>query len=159
MVKPGGTGRASTDVISARLAPFPPRRSLSSMGGRACVWSKSKTNGIGPPCPGMANRVRAAVIGWSFQARNEAGRSYSTGPLRPSGAPGRLLLAGCRPGDLALEDLLGLAHEVPHDRQLLRLEPLGDLLHLLDDGLLRVLEPFLGRRYQLDPDAAAIVGI
>ncbi len=35
MVKPGGTGRASTDVISARLAPLPPRRSFISMGGLA----------------------------------------------------------------------------------------------------------------------------
>ncbi len=57
MVNPGGTGSLSTDVISARLAPLPPRRSLSSMGGWACVWSKSKTNGIGPPCPVRAHRV------------------------------------------------------------------------------------------------------
>src|ERR1700722_18511628 len=53
MVKPGGTGNSSTDVISARLAPLPPRRSLSSMGGRGCLWSKSKTYGIRPPCPGQ----------------------------------------------------------------------------------------------------------
>ena len=33
MVKPGGTGSSSTDVISARLAPLPPRRSFISMGG------------------------------------------------------------------------------------------------------------------------------
>ena len=33
MVNPGGTGSSSTDVISARLAPLPPRRSLSSIGG------------------------------------------------------------------------------------------------------------------------------
>ena len=33
MVKPGGTGSSSTEVISARLAPFPPRRSFISIGG------------------------------------------------------------------------------------------------------------------------------
>ena len=34
MVNPGGTGRASTEVISARLAPLPPRRALRSLGAR-----------------------------------------------------------------------------------------------------------------------------
>src|ERR1700721_1073703 len=93
MVNPGGTGRASTDVISARLAPFPPRRSLSSMGGRAWVWSKSKTYGIGPPCPGMANRVEAAVIGWSLlPAAIAAGRKQPTGPAEPSWVAGWALL-------------------------------------------------------------------
>src|SRR5215207_2511707 len=45
MVKPGGTGRPRTDVISARLAPLPPRRSFRSMGARRCLWSKLKTYG------------------------------------------------------------------------------------------------------------------
>ncbi len=43
IVKPCGTGRPSTEVISAKLAPFPPRRSLSSIGARGCAWSKSYT--------------------------------------------------------------------------------------------------------------------
>src|SRR5664279_1917258 len=47
MVNPGGTGRPSTDVISARFAPLPPSRSFISIGGLRWVWSKSKTNGIG----------------------------------------------------------------------------------------------------------------
>jgi hypothetical protein len=34
MVNPGGTGSFSTEVISARLAPLPPRRSFISIGGR-----------------------------------------------------------------------------------------------------------------------------
>src|SRR3954471_11245520 len=46
MLKPGGTGTPSTDVISARLAPLPPRRSFISIGGLRCLWSKAKTNGI-----------------------------------------------------------------------------------------------------------------
>src|SRR5580692_6628387 len=62
MVNPCGTGSLSTDVISARLAPLPPRRSLSSIGGRGCVWSKSKTYGIGPPCPGPPGRVASAAL-------------------------------------------------------------------------------------------------
>ena len=33
IVNPGGTGRLSTEVISARLAPLPPRRSFISIGG------------------------------------------------------------------------------------------------------------------------------
>ena len=37
IVKPGGTGSFSTLVISARLAPLPPRRSLYSIGGRRCL--------------------------------------------------------------------------------------------------------------------------
>src|SRR2546421_4851638 len=43
MVNPGGTGSSRTDVISARLAPLPPRRSFISMGGLRCLWSKLKT--------------------------------------------------------------------------------------------------------------------
>ncbi len=34
MVKPGGTGSASTEVISARLAPLPPSRAFRSLGAR-----------------------------------------------------------------------------------------------------------------------------
>ena len=41
IVKPDGTGSSSTDVISARFAPLPPRRSLSCIGGRLCLWSKA----------------------------------------------------------------------------------------------------------------------
>ena len=41
IVKPGGTGSLSTLVISARLAPLPPRRSLYSIGGRRCLWSNA----------------------------------------------------------------------------------------------------------------------
>src|ERR1700733_12572651 len=122
MVNPGGTGRASTDVISARLAPLPPKRSLSSMGGRAWVWSKSKTYGIGPPCPGMASRTGAAVIGWSLPCPNRAGNTEPTGPSGPLVILRGPLLERGRPGDLALEDLLGLPHEVAHDGQFLCLE-------------------------------------
>jgi hypothetical protein len=39
MVKPGGTGSFSTDVISARLAPLPPSRSFMSLGARRWRWS------------------------------------------------------------------------------------------------------------------------
>src|ERR1700722_12967590 len=67
MVKPGGTGSASTDVISARLAPLPPRRSLSSIGGRGGVGSESKTDGIGAPCPGPPRRERSTA--WSGPSR------------------------------------------------------------------------------------------
>src|SRR5437588_11266591 len=43
MVKPGGTGRPSTEVISARLAPLPPSRSFMLIGGFRCLWSNAKT--------------------------------------------------------------------------------------------------------------------
>src|SRR5829696_3921039 len=43
MVNPGGTGSPSTEVISARLAPLPPKRSLRDIGGLRCLWSKAKT--------------------------------------------------------------------------------------------------------------------
>ena len=49
IVKPGGTGSLSTEVISARFAPLPPRRSFRSIGGRRCAWSKSKTYRMEPP--------------------------------------------------------------------------------------------------------------
>src|SRR5271169_1684865 len=124
MVNPGGTGSSSTDVISARLAPLPPRRSLSSIGGRACVWSKSKTNGIGPPCPGRTNRVASAFT------RNGA-LPTRDGPPQPTFPLVLLRIASAlrvtallavrgrgvshdRGCDLALEDLLRLAHEVAH---------------------------------------------
>src|SRR5271166_6231178 len=61
--------------------------------------------------------------------------------------------------DLALEDLLGLAHEVAHDGQLVGLEALGHLAHLLGDRLLQSLQPVLGLRDDLDPDAAAVLGV
>src|ERR1700722_14677571 len=128
MVKPGGTGSLRTDVISARLAPLPPRRSLSSMGGWACVWSKSKTNGIGPPCPVRAHRdVASAVHSKWMPSQPGTGIASLLSFRRSSGALGggagrrarRVLLAVPRPrlarhrsGDVALEDLLGLAHEV-----------------------------------------------
>jgi hypothetical protein len=110
----------------------------------------------------MANRVRAAVIGWSF-LRSPIGAGTATayrpattliGPWAAASSAGRATA-----GDLALEDLLGLPHEVTHDGQLLRLEALGHLLHLLDDGLLGVLQPLLGRRHQLHPDPAAVIGV
>src|SRR5581483_10064181 len=159
MVKPGGTGRPSTDVISARLAPLPPRRSLSSMGGRACVWSKSKTYGIGPPCPGMANRVRAAVCKAMLPdlqpGRNASAYWASRLPFV------RIKLFGTRDfaADLALKDLLGPPHEVPHNGELLRFETLGQLPHLLLDRLLRALEPAKRGRGQLHPDATSILGV
>src|ERR1700722_24537 len=129
MVNPGGTGSASTDVISARLAPLPPRRSLSSMGGRACVWSKSKTYGIGPPCPGMANRVHAVrheviVLRPRVQSRAKASAYWPAAAPSVGFVP---LLAPVPARDLALEDLLGLPHEVAHDGQFLGLEALRDL--------------------------------
>ena len=37
IVNPGGTGSFNTLVISARLAPLPPRRSLYSIGERRCL--------------------------------------------------------------------------------------------------------------------------
>ncbi len=37
IVKPGGTGSSRTEVISARLAPLPPSRSLRLMGGLRCL--------------------------------------------------------------------------------------------------------------------------
>ena len=88
----GRHGRASTDVISARLAPLPPRRSLSSMGGCAWLWSKSKTYGIGPPCPGMANRVERRSLGGRFPTHSGAEIAQPTGPPPPSVVPGRPLL-------------------------------------------------------------------
>ena len=81
--EPRGTGSSSTDVISARLAPLPPRRSFSSIGGRGCVWSKSKTYGIGPPCPGRAKpRWRARSLG----TPPNLGRGCSA-PTFPPGPP------------------------------------------------------------------------
>src|ERR1700674_4246967 len=67
MVKPGGTGNLSTDVISARLAPLPPRRSFSSIGGRGCLWSKAKTYFIRAPegsnggPPSLVSRLEAEL--------------------------------------------------------------------------------------------------
>src|SRR5271156_6180612 len=146
MVKPGGTGSCSTEVISARLAPLPPRRSLSSMGGRPCVWSKSKTNGIGPPCPGRTSRVASALT------RDGALPTWD-GPPQPTFLPvllrigsalrattrtavGGLGVTRDRSYDVSLEDLFCLAHEVAHDCQFVGLEALGHLAHLLGDGLL-----------------------
>ena len=37
IVKPCGTGRPKTVIISARFAPLPPRRSLYSIGERRCL--------------------------------------------------------------------------------------------------------------------------
>src|ERR1700728_3563044 len=169
MVKPGGTGSSSTDVISARLAPLPPRRSLSSMGGRACVWSKSKTNGIGPPCPFRAPRSERGSLEVVALPTWEK-RSQPTFPpalLRIGSGPGAAARSVVRrPGvllegaaDLALEDLLRLAHEVAHDGQLVGLEALGHLAHLLGDRLLQALQALLGRRDHLDPHAAAVLGV
>src|ERR1700722_15377365 len=118
MVNPGGTGSLSTDVISARLAPLPPRRSLSSMGGWACVWSKSKTNDIGPPCPVRAHCVASAVHAKWLPSQPGTGVGSLLSFRRSSGAAGsgacsRVVLAvpgpgvAChRAGDVALEDLL-----------------------------------------------------
>src|SRR5271168_1195475 len=135
MVKPGGTGSSSTDVISARLAPLPPRRSLSSIGGRGCVWSKSKTNGIGPPCPGRVHRVARRSLRGRSPQRGRAKPAYfpSGGDPERCSAPGaasRLVprwpgVAHGGPRNLALEDLLGLAHEVTHDGELVGLEAQG----------------------------------
>ena len=77
-------------------------------------------------------------------------------PGSSSGAPG-IALDGA--GDLALEDLLGLAHEVAHDGELVGLEALGHLAHLLGDGLLQALQALLGRRDDLDPDPPAVLGV
>src|ERR1700735_4744925 len=171
MVKPGGTGSFSTDVISARLAPLPPRRSLSSMGGWACVWSKSKTNGIGPPCPVRAHRgVASAVHPEWLPSQPGTGIRILLSFRRSSGAPCgracRLLIPIPRPGvtrdrsgDVALEDLLGLAHEVAHNGELVRLEVLGHLTHLLGDRLLQARQSLLGGRDDLDPDPAAVLGV
>src|SRR6202050_4745535 len=131
MVNPGGPGGPGTDVISARLAPLPPRRSLSSIGGRGCVWSKSKTNGIGPPCPGRVHRVarRPLRVGPPHRTRDTPAFFPSGGDPERCSAPGaaaRLVrrqrgVAPYGARDLALEDLLGLAHEVTHDGELVGL--------------------------------------
>src|SRR3954467_6791667 len=78
MVKPGGTGRPSTDVISARVAPFPPSRSFICMGGLRCLWSKAKTNGMDAPGASGVNSQRA-------YRRDEGGRD-----LRPPSLQGDL---------------------------------------------------------------------
>src|SRR5580692_5740425 len=149
MVKPGGTGSFSTDVISARLAPLPPRRSLSSMGGRACVWSKSKTNGIGPPCPFRAPRSeRGSLEVVALPTWEKRGQpTFPPARLRFVSAPAvairidvrGALIAVDGAGDLALEDLFRLAHEVAHHGELVGLEALCDLAHLLGHGLMQAL--------------------
>src|ERR1700691_3814734 len=84
MVKPGGTGSASTDVISARLAPLPPRRSFSSIGALGWTWSKSNTNGMrvllaSESQPRPAQRGPAVL--------REAIQQYRAHLGTPSGAP------------------------------------------------------------------------
>src|SRR3954451_4109878 len=82
MVKPGGTGSPSTDVISARFAPFPPSRSFICIGGLRCLWSKAKTNGI--QCSQSESRdrgepidaAREAAYGSLPHARRNVGLSY-----------------------------------------------------------------------------------
>src|SRR3954453_20922798 len=74
MVKPGGTGSPSTDVISARFAPFPPSRSFICIGGLRCLWSKAKTNGI--QCSQSESRDRGEPI--------DAAREAAYGSLPPA---------------------------------------------------------------------------
>src|SRR3954470_9509679 len=57
MVKPGGIGRPSTEVISARFAPLPPSRSFRLMGGLRCLWSKAKTYGMTASYAGRMRRM------------------------------------------------------------------------------------------------------
>src|SRR5579859_1659682 len=61
MVKPGGTGSRSTEVISARLAPLPPRRSFISIGGLRCLWSKAKTYGMDSALLAIAGQGQSLV--------------------------------------------------------------------------------------------------
>jgi hypothetical protein len=92
----------------------------------------------------------------SFQ--RSSGAQFSGAGLCPD-AVRRPGVARDRAGDLALEDLLGLAHEVAHDGELVRLEALGHLAHLLGDGLLQALQALLSRRNDLDPDAATVLRV
>src|SRR3954470_15345063 len=80
MVKPGGTGSPSTDVISARFAPLPPSRSFICIGGLRCLWSKAKTNGI--RCSQSESRDWREPI--------DATREAAYGSLPPSSSDGGL---------------------------------------------------------------------
>ena len=103
------------------------------------------------PNLGRANQPTfpPALLRRAVQARRAAARIVPGGPASPLPAP----------RDLALEDLLGLAHEVAHDGQLVGLEALGHLAHLLGDRLLQALESLPGRRDDLDPDPPAVLGV
>ena len=80
-------------------------------------------------------------------ARSPYAPSFEDPPSRPAGAA------------MALEDLLGLPHEVAHNRQLVGLEALGHFAHLLGNGLLETLQPLSCRRDDLDPDSATVLGV
>ena len=78
------------------------------------------------------------------------------GARRVLGRRGLPLVRAC---DLALEDLLGLAHEVAHDGELVGLEALGHLAHLLGHGPVQALQALPGRGDDLDPHPAAVLGV
>src|SRR6516162_9726576 len=162
MVNPGGTGSSSTDVISARLAPLPPRRSLSSIGERGCAWSKSKTYRIGPPCPGRADRRGDTVAGGSLPISiwdgNASLVSLGRLTLRRLGRV-FMLVALDRAVHGALEHLFGLAHVVEHDGELVGLEAHRDLTHPLGDRLLQTGEALLSLGHDLHPDPAPVLGV
>src|SRR3954454_22323306 len=103
MVKPGGTGRPSTDVISARFAPFPPSRSFICMGGLRCLWSKAKTYGMGAPGASGVNSQRA-------YRRGEGGRDLRAPSLQGDPFSGSYEIRGAiGPGDLTSSPASALA--------------------------------------------------
>ena len=97
MVKPGGTGRPSR-VISARLAPLPPRRSFWSM----LPWVKSYTyrGHAGRSAPRSSQLVRCRPPSTRRAADRQLRRGYPhvpQGPLRKVGPSSPPRLAGQPP--------------------------------------------------------------
>src|SRR5437868_15415387 len=79
IVNPCGTGRPSTDVISARLAPLPPSRSFMLIGGLRCLWSNAKTYVMGRE----PRRRLSTVRFWRAESPNGRPNAPETIGLRP----------------------------------------------------------------------------
>src|SRR3546814_14062186 len=91
MVKPGGTGSPSTELISARFAPLPPRRSFCSIGGRLCLWSNPYTKATPQPYAAPRRCVHRAPSARTRNERHIHGREGWRSALARAGRAGTAL--------------------------------------------------------------------